>query len=143
MTSSSCLLRHLVWLSWILLTLLGDVVRFLWRCLRLPTALAAGNLFVRTRLVLYRERGLKPRCAPNTTRITLVWLGHWFDWRRALAVVKPAPLIRWHRQGVRRFGRWKSAPGRRRFLQASKPSSGVWPVRIPREVKSGLPTSCG
>jgi len=87
MTRSSCLLHHLVLLPWILLTLLGDAARFLWLCLRPPTALAAENLFLRKQLALYRERGLKSRRAPNTTRITLVWLGRWFDWRRALALV--------------------------------------------------------
>jgi putative transposase len=112
MTRSSCLLRHLVLLPWILLTLLGDAARFLWLCLCPPAVPAAENLFLRKQLALYRERGLKPRRAPNTTRITLVWLGRWFDWRRALAVVQPATLIRWHRQGFRLFWRWKSTPGR-------------------------------
>ena len=112
MTRSSCLLHHLVLLPWILLTLLGDAGRFLWLCLRPPAALAAENLFLRKQLALYRERGLKPRRARDTTRITLVWLGRWFDWRRALAVVQPATLIRWHRQGFRLFWRWKSTPGR-------------------------------
>ena len=112
MTRSSCLLRHLVLLPWILLTLLGEAARFLWLCLRPPAVLAAANLFLRKQPALYRERGFKPRRASNTTRITLVWLGHWFDWRYALAVVQPATLIRWHRQGFRLFWRWKSAPGR-------------------------------
>jgi putative transposase len=112
MTRCSCVLRHLVLLPWILLTVLGDAARFLWLCRRPPTALAAENLFLRKQLALYRERGLKPRHAPNTTRITLVWLGRWFDWRRALAVVQSATLIRWHRQGFRLFWRWKSTPGR-------------------------------
>jgi putative transposase len=105
------LLRHLVLLPWILLTLLGGAARFLWLCRRLPTALAAENLFVRKQLALYRERGLKPRRAPDTTRITLVWLGRWFDWRRALAVVQPPTSIRWHRQGFRLFWRWKATLG--------------------------------
>jgi putative transposase len=42
----------------------------------------------------------------------LVWLARWFDWRRALVIVQPATLIRWHRQGFRLFWRWKSRPGR-------------------------------
>jgi hypothetical protein len=112
MTRSSCLLRHFILLPWTLLTLLGDAAHFLWLCLCPPAALAAENLFLRKQLALYRERGLKPQRAPNTTRITLVWLGRWFDWRRALAVVQPATLIRWHRQGFRLFWRWKSTPGR-------------------------------
>jgi len=42
----------------------------------------------------------------------LVWLGQWFDWRRALGIVKPETFIGWHRQGFRLFWRWKSKPER-------------------------------
>ena len=48
----------------------------------------------------------------NATRLVLVWLARWFDWRQALAVVQPATFLRWHRQGFRLFWRWKSRPGR-------------------------------
>ena len=55
-----------------------------------------------------------PRRATHATRLTLVsfWLARWFEWRRALVIVQPATLIRWHRQGFRLFWRWKSRPGR-------------------------------
>jgi putative transposase len=112
MTRSACLLRHLVRLLCILLTLLSDAVRFLWLSLRSPAALAAENLFLRKQLALYRERNTKPRRASNTTRIALVCLSRWFDWRQALVVVQPATLIRWHRQGFRLFWRWTSRHGR-------------------------------
>lgn len=98
MMRSSRVPRHLLLLPCILPTLLGDAARFLWLCLRPPAALAAENLFLHKQLALYRERGLKPRRIPNTTRIALVWLSRWFDWRYALAVVQPATLIRWHRR---------------------------------------------
>jgi putative transposase len=108
MTRSTCLLRHLVRLLCILPTLLSDAVRFLWLYLRSPAALAAENLFLRKQLALYRERDTKPQRASNTTRIALVCLSHWFNWRQALVVVQPATLIRWHRQGFRLFWRWTS-----------------------------------
>src|SRR5499425_1630864 len=99
-------------LTCILLTLLGDVVRFLRLCLRPPASLAAENLFLRKQLALYQERHIKPRRATDVTRLALVWLGRWFDWRQALAVVQPATFTHWHRQGFRLFWRWKSRPGR-------------------------------
>src|SRR4051794_3634241 len=37
-------------------------------------------------------------------------LARWFDWRRALMIVKPATLIGWHRNAFRLFWRWKSRP---------------------------------
>jgi transposase InsO family protein len=92
--------------------LLADGIRYVGLCLRLPTALAAENLFLRKQLALYRERSSTPRRATPATRLTLVWLARWFDWRQALVIVQPATLIRWHRQGFRLFWRWKSTPGR-------------------------------
>ena len=115
MTRSPRLFRQLVQLSSLLLTLLGDVVRFLRLCLRSPAVLAAENLFLRKQLALYQERHITPRRATNATRLALVWLGGWFDWRQALAVVQPATFTRWHREGYRLFWRWKSHPGRPRI----------------------------
>ena len=80
-----------------LLMLVLDAVRFLRLCLRSPTTLAAENLFLRKQLALYQERNIRPRRATNTTRLTLVWLGRWFDWRQALAIVQPTTFLRWHR----------------------------------------------
>jgi putative transposase len=95
-----------------LLTLLLDAMCFLVLCLRPAPALAAENLFLRKQLAQYQERHVKPRRANDATRIALVWLSRFFDWRRALVIVQPATLIRWHRQGFRWFWRWKSQPGR-------------------------------
>jgi putative transposase len=90
-------------------------VRFLRLCFRSPITLATENLFLRKQLALYQERNVKPKRATNTDRLILVWLSHWFDWRKALAVVKPATFTRWHRQGFRLFWHWKSCPGRPRI----------------------------
>jgi putative transposase len=74
--------------------------------------LAAENLFLRKQLTLYQERRTKPRRPDPATRVTLVLLSRWLDWRSVLSVVQPDTLIRWHRQGWRLFWRWKSRPGR-------------------------------
>jgi putative transposase len=105
-------IRHLGQFISVLLMLLADGVRYVGLCLRSPTALAAENLFLRKQLALCRERSITPRHATPATRLTLVWLARWFDWRRALVVVQPATLIRWHRQGFRLFWRWTSRHGR-------------------------------
>jgi putative transposase len=89
-----------------------DAWRGLRLCLRPSPALAAENLFLRKQLALYRERHVKPQRATDATRLSLVWLARWFDWRQALAVVEPQTLIRWHRQGFRLFWGWKSTLGR-------------------------------
>src|SRR5919109_5463911 len=112
MTRYTRLLHHVLHLAGTLLTLLADVVRFLRLCLRPAPVLAAENLFLRKQLALYQERHVTPRRATAATRLALVWLARWFDWRQVLAVVQPATLTRWHRQAFRLFWRWKSTPGR-------------------------------
>jgi putative transposase len=105
-------IRHLGQFICTLLMLLGDGGRYLMCRLRAPAALAAENLFLRKQLALYRERGIKPRRATPATRLALIWLARWFDWRQALVVMQPATLIRWHRQGFRLFWDWTSRHGR-------------------------------
>jgi putative transposase len=106
------LLRNLMPLAGTLLMCLMDAWRFLLLCLRPSLALAAENLFLRKQLTLYQERQIKPRRPTDATRMALAWLARWFDWRQALVIVRPATLIRWHRQGFGLLWRWKSTPGR-------------------------------
>jgi transposase InsO family protein len=81
--------------------------------MRSRAQLAAENLFLRKQLALYQERKVKPRRADDATRIILAGLSRLLAWRQLLVIVKPATLIRWHRQGFRLFWRWKSrTPGR-------------------------------
>jgi len=96
-------------LSW--LRILADLVHFVCLGLRSRSSLAAENLFLRKQLAFYQERKLKPRRADNPTRLTLVLLSRWFNWRDALIVVRPRTLIAWHRKGFRLFWRWKSEAG--------------------------------
>jgi len=104
--------RHVCQLAVMLLSLIVDASCYLGLCLRPSPTLVAENLFLRKQLALYQERQVKPRRATNATRMALVWLGQWFDWRRALGIVKPETFIGWHRQAYRLFWRWKSKPGR-------------------------------
>jgi putative transposase len=90
-----------------------DLVSLITATFRSRAQLAAENLYLRKQLALYLERQVKPRRADDATRITLVALSRFVDWRRLLTIVKPDTLIRWHRKGFQLFWRWKSsAPGR-------------------------------
>src|SRR5215813_2120457 len=112
MSRCTSLLHHVLHLTGTLLTLLVDVGRFLRLCLHPTPVLAAENLFLRKQLALYQERHVQPRRATNATRLALVWLSRWFNWRQALAMVQPDTFLRWHRKGFRLFWRWKSQSGR-------------------------------
>jgi transposase InsO family protein len=92
--------------------LLEDLLAFVQFGLMSRAHLAAENLFLRKQLALYQERQTKPRRPDPATRVALVLLSRWLDWRSMLTVVQPDTLIRWHRQGWRLFWRWKSHAGR-------------------------------
>jgi hypothetical protein len=89
-------------LSWF--RILGDLVHFLCLGLRSRASLAAENLFLRKQLAFYQERTVKPRRADNPTRLTLVLLSRWFNWRDALTVVRPKTLIRLTNRNSPRVG---------------------------------------
>ena len=90
------------------LNLFADLLRFLFLGLQSKSSLAAENLFLRKQLAFYQERKVKPRRADNPTRLTLVLLSRWFNWRDALIVVRPRTLIAWHRKGFRLV--WRGSP---------------------------------
>lgn len=76
-------------------------------------ALLAENLFLRKQLVLFQERKGRPRNASACTRLSMIALARFFNWREALVIVKPKTFIGWHRTAFRALRRWKSRkPGR-------------------------------
>jgi putative transposase len=96
----------------VLFAIAMTALQFIVACHRPRQKLAAENLFLRKQLALFQERKIKPRREDDVTRATLVWLSGAFNWREALVVVKPATLIRWHREGFRQHWKRKSRPGR-------------------------------
>src|SRR5262249_37063882 len=90
-------LRNLMRFAGLLLTLMRDAGIFLLLCLAPSPALGEKNLSLRKHLALYQERHPPPRRPTTATRLTLMWLGYWFDWRQVLAIVQPATFLRWHR----------------------------------------------
>ncbi len=96
----------------VLRVLAGGAPRLLRFIFRSRTALIAENLFLRKQLAFYQERLIRPRRPSNAARLWLVFWSHFFAWRSALLIVKPATLIGWHRNAFRLFWKWKSRPGR-------------------------------
>ena len=91
-------------------TIVSDGVSFLAGIWRRRRSLAAENLFLRKQLALFREREKKAALTTAADRFVFSNLAHWFAWRSALVIVKPATLIGWHRTALRNFWRWKSRP---------------------------------
>ena len=84
------------------LSVVTDVGRLASRALYSRAHLAAENVFLRKQLALSLERQVKLRRADDATRMTLVVLSRFVDWRRLLTVVQADTLIRWHLRSFRR-----------------------------------------
>ena len=100
----------MVTLARIALRLIEDALRWVVLLFRSTESVQAENLFLRSQLALYIERGVQPRRVDAATRVSLAVLARLFDWRGALVVVQPATMIRWHRAGWRLLWRMKSGP---------------------------------
>jgi transposase InsO family protein len=76
--------------------------------------LALENLALRHQIgVLKRTLGTRRVCLkPSDRKLWVVLSRLWSEWQQALAILQPATVIRWHRQGFRRYWACKS---RRRF----------------------------
>jgi hypothetical protein len=142
-------LRSLSELLLIIFHLLLDSLRLIGASLQPRCRLAAENLLPRKQLALYLDRQVKPRRAKAAARLTLVLLSKLFVWREVLTVVKPETFIRWHRQGVRLFWRWKSKPrGRPRIpdelqkliaeMADDNPTCGEEPIAAELLLKLGI-----
>jgi len=102
--------------------------------LRTHTDLALENLALRQQLALLRHCSKRPRFG-RLDRAFWMWLSkRWAGWRKALHVVRPETVIRWHRQGFRAFWTWKSRPGR-----TGRPPIGSEPAHLIRTMAHANP----
>ena len=72
--------------------------------------LAAEVLALRQQLALLVRQVPRVRARTSDRLFLAVLVSLWPDWRRALLVVRPETVIRWHRLGFRLLWRFKSRP---------------------------------
>jgi hypothetical protein len=71
--------------------------------------LAAENAALRRQLIVLQRRVRGRVQLTNGDRLFLVTLYRWFpSVLKAITIVRPETLVRWHRAGFRRYWRWKS-----------------------------------
>jgi transposase InsO family protein len=81
---------------------------------RSRASLQAEVLVLRHQLLVC-ERQYRGQRLPLRASDRLLWVclsRIWPGWRRALVLVQPETVLRWHRQGFRLYWRWKSRPNR-------------------------------
>src|SRR2546430_11740868 len=77
--------------------------------------LEAENAVLRHQLIVL-QRQLRGRVQfTNSDRLFFIQLYRWFpSVLRAMMIIRPETLVRWHRAGLRRYWRWKSRSARGR-----------------------------
>ncbi len=71
--------------------------------------LEAENATLRHQLIVLQRKVRGRVHLTNGDRLFLVQLYRWFpSVLRAILIIRPATLVRWHRAGFRRYWRWKS-----------------------------------
>ena len=118
------------------------LLRGVWCVLRLlllsHSRLVLENLALRQQLAILRRSVRRPSLRP-WDRLFWVWLSRcWAGWKDALAIVAPATVVGWHRQGFRLYWRWKSR-GRAGTAAHRSRSPPTHPPHEPGEPLWGAP----
>src|SRR6266568_3861803 len=95
-------------------TLIRIIFRAARSSFRTKRELALENLALRHQIgVLTRALGgRRPRFRSWDRALWVVLARRWEAWRYALAIVQPATVVRWHREGFKRFWTRRSRAGR-------------------------------
>src|SRR6266481_6684868 len=82
--------------------------------------LEAENAALRRRLIVLQRKVRGRVQFTNSDRLFFIQLYRWFpSILKALVIIRPETLVRWHRAGFRRYWRWKSRnPGGRPRIDA-------------------------
>jgi hypothetical protein len=90
-----------------------ELLIFLLRLLLVPfqskLRLEAENAVLRQQVIVLQRKVRGRVCLTNGDRLFFVQLYRWLpSVLGAMSIVKPETLLRWHREGFRRYWRWKS-----------------------------------
>jgi len=66
------------------------------------------NLGLRQQLAVLNQRKQRPRLDRVDKLFWVAVQRVWADWKRSLLIVKPETVVRWHREGFRKYWRWRS-----------------------------------
>jgi putative transposase len=72
---------------------------------------AVVELALRQQLAAYSQKKVRPRITPLDRAFWIALFRFWPRWKRAIVIVKPDTVVRWHRKGFRLYWRWISKPG--------------------------------
>ena len=70
--------------------------------------LVLETLALRQQLAVFKHHYPRPRLRDSDRLFWVLLRRVWRNWHLPLHLVKPATVVRWHRQGFRYYWRWKS-----------------------------------
>jgi hypothetical protein len=70
--------------------------------------LALENLALRQQLAMLKPSVKRPRASPFDRLFWVLFSKYVDGWRAMLHALHPDTVVRWHREGFRRYWRWKS-----------------------------------
>jgi len=92
-----------------MLTVIAHCLRLLVLLFGGDQAVALENLALRHQLAIYKRNNRRPRWTRHDRWFWIVLSRLWKDWRRALVIVHPDSVLRWHRQRFRKYwSQWSS-----------------------------------
>ncbi len=98
-------------------------------------ALETEILALRHQLAVLQRQGPRRPRLRHVDRVLWVLLSRlWPHWRRAIQIVTPDTVVRWHRRGFARYWRWKSRPRR-----AGRPAVAVAVRDLIRQMHAANP----
>jgi putative transposase len=80
---------------------------------RSKSQLLAQNALLRQQLIILSRQTPKPKFTPFDRFLLVILFSKIWSWKNALFIVKPATLLKWHRQGFRLLWKLKSKPKKR------------------------------
>src|SRR5713226_2818442 len=105
-----------------MIALLCFVLTILASPFKSKSRLEAENAALRHQLIVLRRKVQGRIQLTNSDRLFFIQLYRWFpSVLKAIKIIRPETLVRWHRTGFRRYWRWKSRSlgGRRQIANAS------------------------
>jgi putative transposase len=96
---------------WTAATLALAILRSLLALFRSRRDQALVELALRQQLEVYAQRQRRPRLSLLDRAFWVALVRLWPRWKQALVIVKPDTVVRWHREGFRRYWRSISIPG--------------------------------
>jgi len=83
------------------------------RLFRSRRDLLLENLALRQQLSVFKRKRPQPRLVPSDKFFWVMLRRLWPGWKRALILVQPETVVRWHRTGFKLYWTWHSRHRRR------------------------------